>query len=83
MKTIEIKQKLLEEALDQLKAAQQDCYVESTQNIIDELEVALRQPLVSGRSEQLACIHNLERLRLIGGNITCLDCQSTWVRQAN
>lgn len=44
---------------------------------------ALRQPPVSGRSEQLACIHNLERLRLIGSNITCLDCQSTWVRQAN
>ena len=38
---------------------------------------------VVGRSEQLACIHKLERLRLIGGNITCLDCQSIWVRQAN
>ena len=48
-----------------------------------EQYVALRQPPVSVRSEQLACIHNVERLRLIGGNITCLDCQSTWVRQAN
>lgn len=38
---------------------------------------------VSGRSEQLACIHNVESLRLIGGNIICLDCKSTWVRQAN
>lgn len=47
MKTIEIKKKLVEEALDQLKAAQQDYYVESTQNIIDELEVALRTPPVS------------------------------------
>ena len=46
-------------------------------------EKALSLFAVSGRSEQLACIHNLERLRLIGGNITCLDCQSTWVRQAN
>jgi len=49
MKTIEIKQKLVEEALDQLKAAQQDCYVQSTQNVIDELELALRQLPVSGR----------------------------------
>lgn len=48
MKTIEIKQKLVEEALDQLKAAQQDRYVQSTQNVIDELELALRQPPVSG-----------------------------------
>lgn len=48
MKTIEIKQKLVEEALDQLKAAQQDSYVQSTQNVIDELELALRQPHVSG-----------------------------------
>ena len=30
MKIIEIKQKLVEEALDQLKAAQQDSYVQST-----------------------------------------------------
>ena len=44
---------------------------------------ALRIHDVVGRSEQLACIHKLERLRLIGGNITCLDCQSIWVRQAN
>ena len=46
MVKIEIKRKLVEEALDQLKAAQQDCYVESTQNVIDELELALRQPAV-------------------------------------
>lgn len=39
---------MVEEALDQLKAAQQDSYVQSTQNVIDELEVALRQPLVIG-----------------------------------
>lgn len=51
--------------------------------LINECEAALLQPHVSGRSEQLACIHKLERLRLIGGNITCLDCQSIWVRQAN
>jgi hypothetical protein len=50
MKTIEIKQKLVEEALDQLKAAQQDSYVQSTQNVIDELELALRQPLVTNRT---------------------------------
>jgi len=55
MKTIEIKQKLVEEALDQLKAAQQDSYVQSTQNVIDELELALRQRPVISRSEQFIC----------------------------
>ena len=44
---------------------------------------ALRKQPVSVRIEQLSCIHNIERLRLIGGNITCLDCQSTWFRQSN
>ena len=44
MKTIEVKRQLLEEALDQLKGAQQDSYVLSTQNVIDELEAVLRQP---------------------------------------
>lgn len=53
MKTIEIKQKLVEEALDQLKSAQQDVYVQSTQNVIDELELALRQPSVISRRELL------------------------------
>lgn len=53
MKTIEIKQKLVEEALDQLKAAQQDSYVQSTQNVIDELELALRQPPVSNSEAKL------------------------------
>ena len=37
-------------------------------------------PDVVGRSEQLACIHDVTRLRLIGKNITCLDCQTTWIR---
>lgn len=55
MKTIEIKQKLVEEALDQLKAAQQDRYVQSTQNVIDELELALRQPPVVRQIEQIYC----------------------------
>ena len=44
MKTIEVKRQLLEEILDQLKGAQNDCYVLSTANVIDELEVVLRQP---------------------------------------
>ncbi len=48
METITVKRKLVEEALDQLKAAQEDFYVQSTQNVIDELELALRQPPVSG-----------------------------------
>lgn len=46
METITIKRKLVEDALDQLKAAQQDSYVQSTQNVIDDLEVALREPPV-------------------------------------
>ena len=58
MKTIEIKQKLVEEALDQLKAAQQDSYVQSTQNVIDELELALRQPPVISRRELLLAFHD-------------------------
>jgi hypothetical protein len=53
MKTIEVKRQLVEEILDQLKGAQQDCYVESTEMIIDEVKVVLRQPDVSGRSELL------------------------------
>lgn len=55
MKTIEIKQKLVEEALDQLKAAQRDSYVESTQNVIDELELALRQTDIV---RELKCQHD-------------------------
>jgi hypothetical protein len=47
METITVKRKLVEEALDQLKAAQQDSYVQSTQNVIDELEVALRKNVVA------------------------------------
>lgn len=53
MKTIEVKRQLLEEVLDQLKGAQQDCYVLSTQNVIDELEVVLRQPDVI----KSVCLH--------------------------
>jgi hypothetical protein len=51
MKTrqVEVKRQLLEEALDQLKRAQQDCYVLATASIINELEAVLRQPDVSGR----------------------------------
>ena len=44
MKMIEIKRQLLEEILDQLKGAQQDYYVESTEMIINEVKVVLRQP---------------------------------------
>lgn len=39
-----IEQKLLEEALDQLKRAQEDCYVQTTQNVIDEIEITLENP---------------------------------------
>ena len=65
------------------KRKQLDDTFEKELNELIEREVALRIHDVVGRSEQLACIHKLERLRLIGGNITCLDCQSIWVRQAN
>jgi hypothetical protein len=33
--------------------------------------------------EQLACIHDVTRLRLIGRNIICLDCKSEWVKKDN
>jgi hypothetical protein len=74
MKTIEIKQKLVEEALDQLKAAQQDSYVQSTQNVIDELELALRQPLVIGsvcRCKKCNC----EIINDVGDSL-CAECWS-------
>lgn len=40
---IQIEKTLVEEALDQLKAAQEDCYLESTQHVIDGLEQTLRR----------------------------------------
>ena len=55
---ITIKRKLLEEALEQLKAAQQDSYVQSTQNVIDDIEVALRQPPVISRRELLLAFYD-------------------------
>lgn len=53
MKTITITKKLAEDILDQLKDVQADCYVQDTQDIIDELNQALRIHDVVGRSEQL------------------------------
>ena len=72
MKTIEVKRQLLEEALDQLKGAQQDCYVLSTQNVIDELEVVLRQPDVI----KSVCQHNFY---YNGGikKLKCANCDET------
>ena len=74
MKTIEIKQKLVEEALDQLKAAQQDSYVQSTQNVIDELELALRQPLVM---RSVCCREELVRFKTYGYD-ECCGCGKTY-----
>ena len=53
MKTVEIKQRLAEDILDQLEGAQQDNYVQSTENVINDLKQALRIPVVSQRSELL------------------------------
>lgn len=39
---------------------------------------ALSQHDVSRRSEQVDCIHKTSRLRIIGRNLTCLDCKTTW-----
>lgn len=33
---------------------------------------------VSRRSEQVNCIHKTSRLRIIGRNLICLDCKTTW-----
>jgi len=57
MKTIEIKQTLAEEIVDQLEGAQKDCYVQSTENVINDLKQALRIHDVVGRSGQLVCVH--------------------------
>ena len=48
METITIKRKLAEDALSELKLAQADHFVQSTQEIIDELEAALRPPIQLG-----------------------------------
>ncbi len=42
MKTVEIKIELLEEILDQLKDAQNDCFVLDTQDVINKIEVLLK-----------------------------------------
>ncbi len=48
-------------------------------NIMLEAELSkLNLTAVSGRSEQVNCIHKTSRLRLIGRNLTCLDCKTTW-----
>lgn len=47
MEIIQVKYKLLKDALDQLNAAQQDKFVLTTQNVIDELEVVLLKADVS------------------------------------
>ena len=44
METILVERRLVEEILDQLKAAQEDYYVKGTEMIIDEIEAVLRQP---------------------------------------
>lgn len=43
-----------------------------------EKDKALSQYDVSRRSEQVNCIHDTSRLRIIGSNLTCLDCKTTW-----
>jgi hypothetical protein len=41
METITIKLELFKEALEQLKLAQKDCFVQSTQDVINELEKSI------------------------------------------
>ncbi len=57
MKTVEIKQRLAEEILDQLEGAQKDSYVQSTENVINDLKQALRIPIVSHRRELLLAFY--------------------------
>lgn len=45
MKTVEINRRLLTEALTHLKLAQEDSYVEETQDVINELQKVLQQPV--------------------------------------
>ena len=57
MKTVEIKQRLAEEILDQLEGAQKDNYVQSTENVINDLKQALRIPVISHRRELLLAFY--------------------------
>jgi hypothetical protein len=61
---------------------EQAVHEDNFNDVADDILSKLSQHDVSGRSEQLVCIHDLTRLRLIGNNITCLDCGSTW-KKAN
>ena len=64
METITIKRKLVEDALKELKAAQIDLFVQSTQNIIDDLEASLRPPSVQVGTVLIA----VDPCRMEGGN---------------
>ena len=57
METIQIKRNLAEEILDQLKGAQADQYVQSTENVINDLNQALHIPFVSQRRELLLAFY--------------------------
>ena len=51
---------------------------EELQKVLCDFVEALRQHDVSRRSEQVNCIHKTSKLRIIGRNLTCLDCKTTW-----
>lgn len=52
MKTVQVKRELIEEVIAQLQGAQSDSYVESTEEIIDELKVVLKQHDKEQRQEE-------------------------------
>jgi hypothetical protein len=58
METTTIKRKLIEEALDHLKKAQEDAWVQSTQDVIDALETALKSD-----SKKLCQPNDIEQAR--------------------
>ena len=64
MKTIIVKRKLIEEALEHLMGAQRDKYVLSTQNVIDELKIELRQPDIA-KSNCIRCEREKETNEIV------------------
>lgn len=62
MDTITLDRKLVESALDHLKQAQVDIYIEETQVIIDDLELELKKPVTDCDTKNNAALALIDRL---------------------
>ena len=43
-----------------------------------ESKLPVGSVVISEERAELVCIHDIEQLRIVGRNITCLDCKRTW-----